>query len=116
MASNFEFLAKYWPDMAQLGKTAELYLHKDPNGCILKLGLLAERVAREICVFEKLPLPEQATHSDRLRALKHGDLLPDRIDDIFFALRKARNDSVHMCQDSREQAEGLIRLTFLLCC
>ena len=46
MASNFEFLAKYWPDMAQIGKMAELYLYADANACIYKIGVLAERVAQ----------------------------------------------------------------------
>lgn len=81
MASNFEFLAKYWPDMAQIGKTAELYLYADANSCIYKTGLLAERVAQEICVFEKLDLPEHTTHADRIRALKYADL-EKKADDI----------------------------------
>ena len=100
MASNFEFLAKYWPDMAQIGKMAELYLYAEANTCIYKIGVLAERVAQEICAFEKIDLPEQITHADRIRALKYADLLPKRIDDMFYTLRKARNDAVHMGLDS----------------
>ena len=61
MASNFDFMAKYWPDIAQIGKMAELYLYADANTCIYKLGVLAERVAQEICTFEKIDLPEQTT-------------------------------------------------------
>ena len=61
MTSNFEFLSKYWPDLCQLGKMAELYLHADANACIYKIGTLAERVAQEICNFEKVDLPEQPT-------------------------------------------------------
>lgn len=116
MASNFEFLAKYWPDMAQIGKTAELYLYADANSCIYKTGLLAERVAQEICVFEKLDLPEHTTHADRIRALKYADLLPKRIDDMFYTLRKARNDAVHTGLDSSERAGTLLHLVFNLCC
>ena len=116
MASNFEFLAKYWPDMAQIGKMAELYLYADANACIYKIGVLAERVAQEICVFEKIELPEQTTHADRIRALKYADLLPKRIDDMFYTLRKARNDAVHMGLDSQERANALLHLAFNLCC
>ena len=116
MASNFDFLAKYWPDIAQLGKTAEMYLYADPNGCIYKIGLLAERVAQEICVFEKIDLPEQTTHADRIRALKYADLLPKRIEDMFYTLRKARNDAVHMGMDSHERAGILLHLAFNLSC
>lgn len=116
MASNFDFLAKYWPDMAQIGKTAELYLYADSNACIYKIGVLAERVAQEICSFEKIELPEQTTHADRIRALKYADLLPKRIDDMFYTLRKARNDAVHMGLDSQQRACALLHLVFNLCC
>ena len=116
MVSNFEFLAKYWPDMAQIGKMAELYLYADANACIYKIGVLAERVAQEICAFEKIDLPEQTTHADRIRALKYADLLPKRIDDMFYTLRKARNDAVHMGLDSQERAGALLHLAFNLCC
>lgn len=115
MASNFEFLAKYWPDMAQIGKMAEWYLYADANACVCKIGVLAERVAQEICSFEKIELPERATHADRIRALKYADLLPKRIDDLFYTLRNARNDAVHMGLASRERASGLLHLVFDLC-
>ncbi|MBD5101353.1 MAG: DUF3320 domain-containing protein [Subdoligranulum sp.] len=116
MTSNFEFLSKYWPDLAQLGKTAELYLYADANACIYKIGMLAERAAQEICTFEKLGLPVQTTHADRLRALKYAGLLPGRIDDMFYTLRRARNNAVHLGLDSCERAGALLQLAFNLSC
>ena len=116
MASNFDFMTKYWPDIAQMGKMAELYLYADANACIFKIGVLAERIAQEICQFEKIELPEQTTHADRIRALKYADILPKRIDDMFYTLRKARNDAVHMGLDSQERAASLLQLAFNLCC
>lgn len=115
MASNFDFMAKYWPDIAQIGKMAELYLYADANACIYKIGVLAEHMAQEICAIEKIDLPNQTSHADRLRALKYQDLLPKRIDDIFYTLRKARNDAVHMGLDSTERAGALLHLVFNLC-
>ncbi len=116
MTSNFEFLSKYWPDMAQIGKMAELYLYEDANACIYKIGILAERVAQEICIFEKIELPEQTTHADRIRALKYADRLPRRIDDMFHTLRKAKNDAVHMSLGCKERAGALLHMVFNLCC
>jgi len=116
MVSNFEFLGKYWPDMAQMGKLAELYLYADTNACIYKIGVLAERVAREICAIEKIDLPEQARHNDRLRGLKRAGLLPKRIDGMFYTIRKAKNEAVRGDLDSRERAEALLQLAFHLCC
>ena len=34
MSSNFDFLSKYWPDLSEIGKTAEMYLYSDSNACI----------------------------------------------------------------------------------
>lgn len=116
MTSNFDFLATYWPDMAQIGKMAEMYLYADANACIYKIGLLAERVAQEICSFEKIELPARTSHADRIRALKKADLLPKRIEDMFYTLRKARNDAVHTGLDSQERAGTLLHLAFNLCC
>ncbi len=116
MASNFDFMAKYWPDMAQIGKMAELYLYADANARMNMIGTLAERVAQEICAFENVDMPEQASHADRLRTLKYADLLPKRIDDMFYALRKARNDAVHMGLDCHERVAALLHLVFNLCC
>ena len=47
MKSNFEFLNRYWPALAQIGETAENYLYSDPNACIFKIGLFAERLVQE---------------------------------------------------------------------
>ncbi len=114
--SNFEFLNKYWPDIAQIGATAEGYLYSDPNACIYKLGMVAERIADEIFVFEHLELPEEATQANKLKILQREKLLPVNIDDIFYALRKARNDAVHSGEDSKEKAGTLLKMTHTLAC
>lgn len=54
MKSNFAFLNRYWPALAQIGETAEHYLYFDPNACIFKIGLSAERLVQEILVFERI--------------------------------------------------------------
>ena len=116
MASNFDFLAKYWPDMAQLGRTAELYLYADANACMFKLGMLAERIAREICGFESLALPEVTTHAQRLQRLREADLLPTRIDALFHSIGHSRDSAVHAGLDAQGRAASVLRLTFHLSC
>ena len=34
MKSNFDFLNRYWPALAQIGAIAETYVYSDPNACI----------------------------------------------------------------------------------
>lgn len=115
MKSNFEFLNRYWPVLAQLGANAENYLYSDPNACIYKLGLFAERLVQEILVFEKIPEPEvDNTHANRIRLLKRTGLLPREIDDTLYLLRKTRNSAVHTGADSAEDAETLLSLAYQL--
>ena len=116
MASNFDFLATWWPDLAQLGQLAEVSLHTDAGLCTDKIGLLAERIAAWMCLFEKAELPEQASHGDKLRWLKRAELLPGGMSDVFYALRKGRGDAVHMSMASQERAVRLLELGFYASC
>lgn len=114
MVSNFSFLAQYWAELAQIGSNAEAYLYSDPNVCIYKLGLFAERIVSEICRFESVLLPEEARQVDKIRILYRDGLLPDNIRDILTALRKARNDAVHAGLNTGERAKTLLRMAYSL--
>ena len=73
MKSNFEFLKEYWPALAQIGETAENYLYSDPNACIYKIGLFAERLVQEILVFEGIVESENDnTHANNYTAWKES--------------------------------------------
>lgn len=115
MESNFEFLNKYWPVLAQLGANAENYLYSDPNACIYKLGMFAERLVQEILVFEHIDEPQtDNTHANRIRLLKRAGLLPREIDDTLYVLRKTRNSAVHTGADSIDEAKTLLSMTYNL--
>lgn len=115
MKSNFEFLKKYWPALAQIGETAEHYIYSDPNACIFKIGLFAERLVQEILVFERIAEPEvDNTHANRIRILKRAGLLPHEIDNTLYLLRKTRNSAVHAGTDSVDEAKTLLSLTYNL--
>lgn len=115
MKSNFEFLNRYWPALAQIGATAESYVFSDPNACLYKLGMFGERLVLEIFAFEHIPEPEiDNTHAARIRILKREGLLPKKIDDILYALRKTRNDAVHSGADSVDDAKTLLQMTYNL--
>ena len=115
MKSNFEFLNRYWPVLAQLGANAENYLYSDPNVCICKLGMFAERLVQEILVFEHIAEPQtDNTHAARIRLLKRSGLLPREIDNTLYVLRKTRNSAVHTGTDSIEEAKTLLSMTYNL--
>ena len=115
MKSNFEFLNQYWPALAEIGAAAENYLYSDPNACIYKIGMFAERLVNEIMVFEHISAPSvDNTHSNRIRLLKRAGLLPRDIDNTLYLLRKTRNTAVHTGADSVQDAKTLLSLTFNL--
>lgn len=115
MKSNFEFLKRYWPALSQIGAAAESYVYSDPNACLYKLGMFGERLILEIFAFEHIPEPSiDNTHSNRIRLLKREGLIPKKIDDILYALRKTRNDAVHSGVDSVEDAKTLLQMTYNL--
>lgn len=115
MKSNFEFLSRYWPVLAQLGANAENYLYSDPNACIYKLGMFAERLVQEILVFEHMDEPKiDNTHANRIRLLKRVGLLPHEIDNTLYILRKTRNSAVHAGTDSVDEAKTLLSMTYNL--
>ena len=115
MKSNFDFLNRYWPALAQIGATAETYVYSDPNACIYKLGMFAERLVQEILAFEHIAEPTvDNTHANRIRILKRAGLLPHEIDNTLYVLRKTRNSAVHTGTDSVDEAKTLLSLTYNL--
>ena len=117
MTSNFDFLGRYWKALAKIGKTAESYLYNDPNACIYKLGMFAERLVQEIFANEGLGEPDyDNTHANRIKILKREGLIDrgGRIDDILYSLRMKRNDAVHKYEDSVDTAKSLLRMAFRL--
>lgn len=115
MKSNFEFLNRYWPALAQIGAAAENYVYSDANACLYKLGTFGERLILEIFAFEHIKEPTvDNTHANRIRLLKREGLIPKKIDDILYALRKTRNDAVHAGADSVEDAKTLLSMTYNL--
>lgn len=115
MKSNFDFLNKYWPALAQIGAAAEAYVYSDPNACIYKSGMFAERMVQEIMLFEKIAEPAtDNTHANRIRILKRAGLLPREIDNTLYVLRKTRNSAVHAGADSVDEAKTLLSMSYNL--
>ena len=117
MTSNFEFLNRYWPVLYQIGSAAEDYLFSDANACIYKLGMLGERVVEEIFIYDHLPFPQyDDSQSERIRILKKEGILPENIDNILYALRKARNEAVHNGLNDVDRAKQLLKMAYRLSC
>lgn len=115
MASNFSFLDRDFPVLAQLGKVAEAYLYSDPNSSLIKLGMVGEIITSLMFNYDKIPLPAENTASARINILRNEGLLTRDLVDIFHILRKARNRAVHENYASISDAKILLQMVYSLC-
>ena len=120
LKSNFIFLEKAFPALAQIGSTAEDYLYSDTNSCMYKLGQFGEMLVNLMLKLDNIPPPTfDNTHANRIKLLKKNGLIPKEIDDILYSLRTTRNKAVHENYDSFEDCkillEWLITLRYGLC-
>ena len=75
MKSNFDFLDKEFPVLAQFGKKAEAYLYSDSNSCLMKLGMIGETIVNLMFAYDRIPLPKENTALHRITVLSREGLL-----------------------------------------
>lgn len=95
MKSNFDFLDKEFPVLAQFGKKAEAYLYSDSNSCLMKLGMIGETIVNLMFAYDRIALPKENTAVNRITVLSQEGMLTRDLVDVLHALRKARNKAVH---------------------
>ncbi|HIQ98382.1 MAG TPA: type I restriction-modification system endonuclease [Candidatus Scybalocola faecavium] len=95
MASNFKFLEKEFPVLANFGNLAEQYCYTDPNSCLMKLGMIGETIVNLMFTYDKIPVPYDNSAVNRINVLSSEGLLTRDLVDILHALRKVRNKAVH---------------------
>lgn len=114
--SNFTFLEKYWKELSKLGDFSEKYVYSDPNTSIIKQGMLAEVMVKYMLAYDGIEEPkDDNSHANRIRLLKRHDLLPYEINNIFYILRKSRNEAAHEAKDEQEKSLSNLKLLYELC-
>lgn len=115
MKSNFDFLDKEFPVLAQFGKKAEAYLYSDSNSCLMKLGMIGETVVNLMFAYDRITPPTENTAVNRITTLSREGLLTRELVDILHSLRKARNKAVHENYSSVEEGKVLLQMAHSLC-
>ena len=115
MQSNFDFLEKEFPVLAQFGKKAESYLYSDSNSCLMKLGMIGETVVNLMFTYDHITLPAENTAVNRITVLFREGLLTQDLVDILHALRKVRNKAVHENYASVTEGKTLLQMAHSLC-
>ena len=115
MKSNFDFLNKDFPVLANFGKLAEQYCFSDPNSCLIKVGMIGETIVNLMFTYDGVALPYDNTAATRINALMCEGLLTAELCDILHILRKARNKATHENYGSEEEGKNLLQMAHSLC-
>ena len=115
MKSNFDFLSRDFPVLANFGKLAEQYCFSDANSCLIKLGMIGENIVNLLFTYDGIDLPYDNTAVTRIDTLMREGLLTRDLCDILHAIRKARNKATHENYGSTDEAKTLLQMTYSLC-
>lgn len=115
MKSNFDFLEKEFPVLAEFGKKAEMYLYSDSNSCLMKLGMIGETIVNLIFTYDRIAFPEENTAVNRITVLLREGFLTTEIADILHALRKIRNKAAHENYACVAEGKVLLQMAYSLC-
>ena len=113
--SNFDFLNKEFPVLANFGRLAEGYCFTDANSCLMKLGMIGENIVNLMFTYDRIPLPEENVAVKRIGVLQREGLLTSDLVSILHELRKKRNLAVHENYSSVEDGKILLQMAFSLC-
>ncbi len=115
MKSNFEFLNSHFPVLANFGELAEKYLYSDSNSCLMKLGMIGETIVNLCFTYDRIPLPQDNTASNRINDLFREGMISHDLKDILHALRISRNKATHENYASVSDGKALIQMAYSLC-
>lgn len=115
MTSNFEFLQKDFPVLANFGNLAEQYCYTDPNSCLMKLGMIGETIVNLMFTYDKIPVPYDNSAVNRINLLFSEGFLTKDLVDILHALRKIRNKAVHENYAEASECPICLQMAYSLC-
>lgn len=115
MESNFAFLKKEFPVLANFGELAEKYCYSDSNSCLMKLGMIGETIVNLMFTYDRIQLPYDNTAVTRIDTLLNEGLITSDLASILHGLRKIRNKAVHDNYSSIPDSKAFLQMTYSLC-
>ncbi len=94
-SSNFEFLEKEFPLLANIGKVAEINLYQDPVISLFKLRQFGEKIVELVFEEHYLEFPEPSNFHNCLIAIRNEQIVPERVMDLLFSIKNKGNVAVH---------------------
>ena len=113
-SSNFHFLQKHQPQLAELGQQAEYYTYSDPQSAVIKLRCFAELYVG--FVYEELSLSTYGANSffERLDNAAFKNAVEECVVEKLHAIRMKGNKAAHVGGVSIDDAIWLVKEAFFL--
>lgn len=112
LQTNFDFLKDEYTLLANLGGSAELLTYTDPVGALVKLRQFGEIFANTLFHEHGLEFPYDNSFHNRLKELEYEGVLPERVKDLLFTIKKKGNIAVHQVKGSTDDAKTLLFSAF----
>ena len=108
--SNFAFLERADPLLAQLGSSAERYCIADPGACLLKLRQFGEAVAQHVAAVHGLQATSDTKQADLLADIRRRQLEYGEVFSMLHMLRSHGNAGVHSLSIDARDATNALRI------
>ena len=111
METRFKCLKNEWTSLETIAEGAENLLGYENGACVIKTGIFAELLVKEIMGIEKIKDHSDKKQTERLDALKAKEILPEQIDSILRNIEMQRNKSANgEIKATEEEAEAIINM------
>lgn len=110
--SNFGFLEKEFPLLANLCTSAEYHLHSDPVVCIIKIRQFGELLTELLFSEHALDFPYDDSQHNRLKTLDYEGYLPSQVKDLLFSIKNKGNIANHQMKGSIDDAKTALLSAF----
>jgi type I restriction enzyme R subunit len=109
-SSNFDFLAKRYPQLERLGALGERYFSDDPVVSLIRVRQFGEVLAQLVAARSGLFTDANEPQADLLRRLRIDGNFPPNVLDLFHQLRMAGNAATHRSEGDHATALGCLKM------
>jgi type I restriction enzyme, R subunit len=109
-SSNFNFLAKRYPELERVGALGERYFSDDPVVSLIRLRQFGEALAQLVAARSGLFTDPNEPQADLLRRLSIDGNYPRNVLDLFHQLRIAGNAATHRSEGDHATALGCLKM------
>ena len=109
METRFKCLQNEWTSLGTIAEGAENLLGYENGACVIKVGIFAELLAKEIMTMENIKDYPDKKQIERIDMLKDKGILTERIGEILGSIEIQRNKSANgEVKATEEEAEAVV--------